>query len=38
MDWDKLQRVLADVVNGEPGYEPVLLGKEAPHYEETEER
>ena len=38
MDWDKLRRVLEDVVSGEPGYEPVMLGSESPHYKDPEER
>ena len=38
MDWDKLQRVLEDIVNGEPGYGPVLVGSQSPHYGDPEER
>jgi len=38
VDWDKLRRVLEDVVNGERGYEPVLVGSQSPHYRDPEER
>ena len=38
VDWDKLQRVLEDVVAGHPGYPRVDDPVNMPHYNDSEER
>ena len=38
VDWDKLQRVLEDVVAGHPGYNKTKSAAEVPHYNDVEER
>ena len=37
VDWDKLRRVLEDVVAGHPGYNATEAAWDAPHYSEPEE-
>ena len=38
VDWDKLRRVLEDVVAGHPGYAATTRAVDAPHYGDREER
>lgn len=38
VDWDKLRRVLDDVVGGHPGYTATTSALDAPHYTDSEER
>lgn len=38
VDWDKLQRVLEDIVAGHPGYPRTESAADVPHFSDVEER